>query len=482
MNGCGNGRRYRIQRRFPDSLGSHRTGGLVGVGKEDLELFRIGKVYRPEHLVVGEQAPIGQLPRFRIVVRVFQQRHTSPAVETAFELSFGQGRIDHRTGVASGHHPQDAHHSGLHIHLDLDKEGRVGGRAVDLADAPSRDGRPPVVVHCRLGHLPDGDVFFRHPLYVDDALVFRLIRAGLQGICRCIENPGSIVEENLLRVLGHIQDGAGSAVHPTGRVGADIVARGAGVRRRDTHLVEGYTEFLGHQLGRRVQSSASVIHQGGQDVDRSVLIHLDLDRGEVLHLPGHGGPGAGGVKAPGNSDSAPQASALSLRIGTLVPADLLRPGVQQLLDSVGVNQGTDGGTLAPKDLSQTYVVVGPQFDRVEIELFRQDSHGRFHAEGHLGGSVALHGAGRCFVRVYRHSLVAHVGQPIEGVPPPGQNAEKGQSLNMMAADIHPGFHLPGGEGAVLLGPDLQGVAGRIAAVVVEILLPALEDLYGFSCL
>ena len=51
---------------------------------------------------------------------------------------------------------------------------------------------------------------------------------------------------------------------------------------------------------------------------------------------------------------------------------------------------------------------------------------------------------------------------------------------MVAADVHPGGHLSGCEGAVLLGPDLESVPGGIAAVVVQIFLPALQDLYRFS--
>ena len=87
---------------------------------QDRRQFR--HVRRIENFVIGKVGV--QNPPLRVKLHFFEERETKSLRHRAFDLPFGQFRVNRHAAVNGSHKLRDAHFARLDIHFDFRKRGR----------------------------------------------------------------------------------------------------------------------------------------------------------------------------------------------------------------------------------------------------------------------------------------------------------------------------------------------------------------------
>ena len=165
-------------------------------------------------------------------------------------------------------------------------------------------------------------------------------------------------------------------------------------------------------------------------------------------------------------------------VAAVPPAAVLRPFGEHLLHAAAADDRTHRRALAPEGLAEAHIVFQAELDGVQAQFLRQHVHHGFHGESDLRVPETLHGAGRDLVGVHGLSFEEEVGEVVEGNPPAGHAAQQRIGLGVMGADVHDDLHVPGGEGAVFAGAELQADQRGVLHMAVKILFPGGNELHG----
>ena len=259
-------------------------------------------------------------------------------------------------------------------------------------------------------------------------------------------------------------------------MGDTIVHGGTSLGRGEVDLIQRHTKRLRHQLGQCLQRSPAVVHQGGDDVDRAVNIDLDHGSREIDHVARLRRAGAGGVESTRHADPSSVTAGLRAGSGPVVPADHLGPLAEQFGHPVALNDRAHQRSLPPERVTQPDIVLQPQFQRVDPQLFRHFLDQRLDGKGDLRVAESLHGARGRLVGIDGRATVAHAGELVERDQPSDADAQERVGLDIVRPDIGDQLHLCPGQRAILPGADLEPNPGAIAGVVVHVLFAGQREL------